>query len=87
MSEHFAFIQQYLINNKTCYWMTAILYKVFLSKFPSVGQISQTYARLKDTFEMSYKRIKIQKRTTLDKQSIRRFAFWSNTYKIGVSKL
>ena len=63
-------------NNKTSYWTLATLQKAFLSEFPSVKQISQTtlWSRLKDTFGMSYKRIKIEKKSTTWKTNIRRLA-------------
>ena len=63
-------------NNKASYWTLATLQKAYLSNFPSISKISQTtlWSRLKDTFGMSYKRIKIQRKITTEKQNIRRFA-------------
>ena len=64
-------------NNKASYWTLATLQNAYLLNFPSISKIYQTtlWSRLKDTFGMSYKRIKIQRKITTEKQNIRRFAF------------
>ena len=66
----------FLFNHNTSYWTVTTLQKALLSEFPDICQISQSTlrSRLKDTFEMSYKRIKKQTKAATENQNVRRFA-------------
>ena len=69
-------LKVFLFSHSSSYWTAATLQQALLSKFPDIQQISQSTlrSRLKDTFWMSYKRIKRQHKETEKKERQRRFA-------------
>ena len=87
-SQHLTFIQQFLnFNHNTSYWTAATLQKALLSEFPDIYQISQSTlrSRLKDTFYMSYKRIKKQTKAATEKQNVWQFALaWTMQAKLNL---